>query len=261
METYEPETYWSRVGQEIRRRGRSEVAGDDNPLLAYKRQKFLDRFLDTLDFRDRVVLELGFGPGGNLKHIAQRHRPRRLLGADISQTMCDLAARNLRAYRDIVELHKIDGRELPLADRSVDLGFTVTVLQHVTHDGMFRSLVGELCRVARTDLVIMEDIGTRRQMGGPGSWVGRTVEVYRAAFSEHGFRLSDVQFLRTAVSRSWYRPLFMVYRRCLNRRHHEGEPMGRLTKLAMGGLLSLSRPLDELVPDRRDLARMVFRRT
>ena len=58
MKPYDPEAYCSRVGGEIKKRGENYLAGDDNPLLGYKRQKFLREFLDSLDFRDRTVLEL-----------------------------------------------------------------------------------------------------------------------------------------------------------------------------------------------------------
>jgi len=83
--TYNPETYWSRVGQEIEKRaGDNVLAGDDNPYYSYKRSRFLSQFLDTIDFQSKTIMELGFGPGGNLRHIATFHRPQLILGADIS---------------------------------------------------------------------------------------------------------------------------------------------------------------------------------
>ena len=83
--TYNPETYWSRVGQEIEKRaGDNVLAGDDNPYYSYKRSRFLCQFLDTIDFQSKTIMELGFGPGGNLRHIATFHRPQLILGADIS---------------------------------------------------------------------------------------------------------------------------------------------------------------------------------
>jgi SAM-dependent methyltransferase len=260
MTQYDPRVYWSRVGLEIRRRGGSYLAGDDNPLLRYKRSKFLREFLDGVDFRARVVLEVGCGPGGNLLHIAERHDPARLVGVDIAAAMRELAADNLRRYGDLVEILETDGRTLPLGDRSVDLAFTVTVLQHVTDAGMFGALVREICRVARDEIVIMEDIGTTREAGGQGSWVGRTVETYRGAFAAHGFRLGSVRFLGTAVSRRWYHPVFQIYRHFINRRHREGDAIPPLLRLVIGGPFPLTRRLDRIVRDRRDLAQMVFRR-
>ena len=84
MAEYDPEQYWSKVGQEIQKRPQYDVAGDDNPFASYKRDKFLKKFLDTIDFCDARVLEVGCGPGGNLKHIAERCAPHALMGVDIS---------------------------------------------------------------------------------------------------------------------------------------------------------------------------------
>ena len=73
--TYNPETYWSRVGQEIEKRaGDNVIAGDNNPYYVYKRSKFLRRFLDTIDFQSKTILEVGFGPGGNLLVLADAAR-------------------------------------------------------------------------------------------------------------------------------------------------------------------------------------------
>jgi SAM-dependent methyltransferase len=131
--SYHPESYWSRVATEIRKRGPHNcLAGDDNPFLRYKRQKFLARFLSTIDFDSKVVLEVGPGPGGNLLQIVQTTRARRVIGIDISREMLDLAAETLKGCETIVELQKTDGEHLPLADAVVDLSFTVTVLHHNT---------------------------------------------------------------------------------------------------------------------------------
>jgi ubiquinone/menaquinone biosynthesis C-methylase UbiE len=260
MEQYDPRAYWSKVGEEVQKRAGSYVAGDDNPFLRYKREKFLTKFLSAIDFRDQVVLELGPGPGGNLKYIAEHGHPKRLLGADISETMRDLATQNLSDFRDIVELHHINGRDLPFDDQSVDVSYTVTVLHHVTEEAMFLSLVKELCRVTKRDVVIMEDIGSAQQAGGQGSWVGRSTDVYKSAFAKHSFELSDVQFLGTKVSRLYYLPVFRVYRRLLKPRHHEGDRIGPVMKLAIGGPLRVTRYIDDVIPDNRDLAKMVFRR-
>jgi hypothetical protein len=173
--------------------------------------------------------------------------------------MRDLAAENLRELGTLVELHKIDGRTLPFADGSMDVSFTATVLHHVTDPEMFLSLVSELCRVTRDEIVVMEDIGTSERVGGSGSYIGRTARVYEAAFSGHGFVLSDARFLGTLASRLWAVPILRLYR-ALNRRHHEGEAIPRLIDLAMAAPLPLTRRLDDVLPDRWDLAKLVFRR-
>jgi SAM-dependent methyltransferase len=261
MARHDQERYWSRVGEEIGTRTEHRLtAGYENPYLEYKRARFLSRFLDTVRVDGRDVLEVGQGPGGNLKHLAERQRPHRLFAADISETMCRLAAENLRDLGGLVEIHKIDGRTLPLVDRSVDVSFTATVLHHVTDGEMFQSLVAELCRVTRDEIVVMEDIGTTDAVGGSGSYVGRTVGVYEAAFGDRGFVLSEARFLRTLASRLWGVGILRLYR-VLNRRHHEGERIPRLLSLAMAAPMPLTRRLDDVLPDRWDLAQLVFRRS
>jgi len=259
MARYDPEVHWSRVAQEVAKRGENVVAGDDNPYFRYKRRKFLHRFLDTIDFRSKVILEVGFGPGGNLQHIATNHAPGKLLGADISPNMVDLATRRLSSHRG-VELTKIDGSNLPYPDRSVDIAFTVTVLQHNTDEAMFRKLVQELCRVSKNTIVVMEDIGTNPNVGGEGDWTGRRVDVYKAVFAASGFQLSQCQFLNTKVSRTWHDRVFGFYKRRIARQHQEGDPIGGTLKLVLALPMPITRMLDEIFVEDNNLAKMTFHR-
>jgi SAM-dependent methyltransferase len=259
MAKYSPEPYWSRVAEQIAQRGENFVAGDDDPYYRYKRRRFLTRFLDRIDFEGKVVLELGFGPGGNLRHIATNHAPKRLLGSDISQNMVEIASRNLQGF-DFVELSKIDGVRLPYPDQSVDISFTATVLQHNTDEVMFKSLVRELCRVTKSTVYAMEDIGRSLQAGGEGDWIGREIEVYRNAFEHCGFGLSDTRFLNTRVSRYWRAKVFATYFRFGGRRHLEGDPISAPFRAAMALPMPLTRILDDVIADKGDLAKMVFSR-
>jgi ubiquinone/menaquinone biosynthesis C-methylase UbiE len=259
MMEYNPETYWSKVAQDIQKRGENYIAGDDDPYHRYKRRKFLQQFLDTIDFQSKVALEVGFGPGGNLKHIATHHAPKKLFGADISQDMLEIATKNLKLY-DSVELKKIDGEKLPYPDQSADISFTVTVLQHNTDERMFRSLVRELCRVTKTTIVIMEDIGQSQELGGNGEFISRQVGIYKSIFAEYGFQLSQRQFLNTKISRWWYWKIISYYARFIASQHKEGDPIGGISKALIGLPLPISRVLDRIFVDEADLAKMVFYR-
>lgn len=263
MTKYNPENYWSAVGQEIQKRGENYIAGDDNPFYIYKRRKFLKKFLDTCDFESKVVLEVGFGPGGNLKHIAEKRSPKKLLGADISQTMFDIATKNLNQYSNIVELHKINGEELPFADQSVDTSYTVTVLQHVTDEAMLRNLVRELCRVNKSTITIIEDIGRNPKIAGKGSSIGRPVDIYKSTFADNNFEMSNVEFLNTKITRSWHHTVckyFLKFRRFVSKQHNEGERMGVLFKLAIGLPIPVTSILDDIYVEDQNLAKMVFHR-
>ena len=256
---YHPEAYWSGVATEIRKRGpQNRVAGDDNPFFRYKRQKFLRRFLASLDFRGKVVLEVGCGPGGNLLEVVRSGAPH-VIGIDISSEMLALVAETLHRHLGLVELRKTDGERLPLADRSVDLAFTVTVLQHNTDPAMFQPLVAELCRVTRQTLVLIED--TRSYATGPNdenSWIARPVETYAAECRKHGFRLTEHEFLGIKASRMAHN---LIRRLLVPPNHREGNPFASLPLIFLNVSLIFTRPLDKILPDRCDLTKMVFVRS
>lgn len=253
---YHPEPYWSRVAESIRRRGpKKYLAGDDNPYYRYKRRKFLRRFLPSLDVSSKMVLEVGCGPGGNLLEIAAS-RPAKLIGVDISQAMVDLARENLSGQEGIVELHKIDGTSLPLPDRAVDVTFTVTVLQHNTDPLMFQALVRDICRVTRTIVLLIEDTGTDSgPVASDRSGLARPVSAYESECRKHGFRLNACDRLGLRASRRLHE---LVWSAFVPRAHKEGQPFPVLAKLAMRVGLPVTRMLDEIYPDDRDLTKMVF---
>jgi SAM-dependent methyltransferase len=200
---------------------------------------------------------VGFGPGGNLRHIAIHHKPRLLLGADISQKMCDLATRNLRSF-DNIRLTKTDGTTLPFEERSIDTSFTVTVLQHVTHEPMLRALVQEICRVTRDTIIIMEDIGPHQHLAAQGAGVNRTLGAYSNVFAEHGFQLHAAEFLNTRVSRRWYEFAWRVYCRLFAQNHHEGDQINFIGKLLIGTPLVVTRALDDFFVAQCNLSKIVF---
>lgn len=254
---YDVESYWSRVATEIMQRGpESVVAGDDNPFFRYKRKKFLKKFLHTLDFDSKVVLEVGSGPGGNLVEIAQRCAPKKIIGADISQAMIEIAKKNLARHNIAAELYKVDGVDLPFADRSIDLSYTVTVLQHNTNGSALRALIREICRVTNETIVLMEDTGNKG-LSGTGSFIARQVGVYESIFSEHGFRLSQRLYLNTRIS---YLTHAVTSHLFLSKRHKEGEPIGIMARILVASLLPVGRILDDLFVEEKGLTRMVFNR-
>ena len=257
MTDYDVESYWSGVAREIANRGHeSLVAGDDDPFFRYKRNKFVKRFLHTIDFDSKVVLEVGCGPGGNLLEIARRRSPKKLVGADISQTMIQIATENLARHNAAAELHKIDGVSLPFADRSIDLSYTVTVLQHNTDGTAFKALVREICRVTKGTVVVMEDTGNEG-LSGTGSFVARQVDVYQSVFSEHGFEPSECLYLNTRVS---YLGWALVSNIFIPKKHQEGEPIGTVPRTLTASLIPVTRILDDCFVEKRGLTKMVFNR-
>ena len=250
---YDIESYWSGVAAEIRRRGTGNyVAGDDDPYYRYKRDKFLRRFLATLDVAGQRVLELGCGPGGNLRELARR-APASLVGIDISAAMLALAGQNLEGCS--VELKKTDGQRLPLEDRTIDLALTVTVLQHNVNPAGLGRVIAELCRVTGGRIVIMEDTGDMITAAKGRSWITRPVAVYQAEFERHGFHLESATYLNVRHSR---RAHAVVRRLFMPATHREGEPFGAAVNTILDLVLTITRRLDDRSPDNRDLTKMVF---
>ena len=124
---------------------------------------------------------------------------------------------------------------------------------------MFRSLVRELCRVTKTTIILIEDIGTSRDLGGEGSWIGRQIDTYKSTLAENNFELSDSKFLNLKASRFWYN---LVYCRLfkLYKKRKEGEPIGIIPRVLIGLPLPITRLLDKLFTDEQDLAKMTFYR-
>src|SRR5215471_13108194 len=174
----------------------------------------------------------------------------------IFQTMCEIAQRNLRSFRK-VRLTKIDGTHLPFEDRSVDLSFTVTVLQHITDAAMLEALVKDICRVTRDTVVIMEDIGQCEQLGGEGAGINRTVGAYESLLAKHGFQLGQTLLLNTKVSRRWYEFSWRAYRRVFAH-DHEGDRINFLGKVLIGLPLILTRALDDFLAEDQNLAKLTF---
>lgn len=253
--SYDIESYWSRVASDIRKRGpENYVAGDDDPYYRYKRATFLRRFLATLDVAGRRVLELGCGPGGNLLELVGRG-PTLLVGVDISACMLTLAQRTLEGIPVPVELKKTDGQRLPLDDRSVDLAFTVTVLQHNVDPAGLSLVIAELCRVTADRIVIIEDTGGARTAPEGSTFLARPIDAYQIEFARHGFGLQTAAYLNLRHSRRVHQA---IRRRLVPANHREGQPLSAPVKTALTLALAITRLLDKTSSDTEDLTRMVF---
>jgi len=249
---YHPEPYWSEVADRIAgRQGRNVIAGDDEPYYRYKRERFLS-LLHSVDFSGKKVLELGPGPGGNLSEVLKQ-APAELYGADISQRMIDLASRHLSDPR--VRLTKIDGQRLPFADRSFDIVFTATVLQHNTDEAMLSQILGELCRVAREQVVLFEMVAP--QVTGDELCMSRPAGYYADLCRSHGFELRETRHINIYASYL----LAGFTRKVLNPSgRREGEPLTPFSLAVQRLGLPLTRWLDKRFPVKRDVAKLDFRR-
>ena len=251
MSNYHPEPYWSDVAKRIDSRGNNNViAGDDEPYYRYKKARFLEMLL-SLDFSGKSVLEIGSGPGGNLKMLMERAHAKSLTGADISQAMINLAQPLLPG----VDLVKIDGTTLPFEDSSFDYIFTATVLQHNTDEVMLTKLIKEICRVSNEKVILFERIES--SIKGDELCYGRPVKYYRSLIEAEGFELVNTSFINIRVS--FYvcgaiRKLFNPSSR------KEGEPLTKFSWFLQTISLPLTKVLDKIFRSKKDIAKLEFRR-
>jgi ubiquinone/menaquinone biosynthesis C-methylase UbiE len=122
---------------------------------------------------DRLVLDLGTGPGVSAYEIAQSNAQAVVLGVDISHTMLRRAVRNRDRYRaseQRVEFARADARSLPVRSGSVD---AVT-----THSALYLmpdrpTVLREIRRVLRRGgvAIFFEPRRERPAVPAPGTWV------------------------------------------------------------------------------------------
>jgi len=243
--------YWTKVGDEILRRPDpasvpATIAGDDTPFQRYKAARCGELF-SGLPVRDRSVLEVGCGPGGNLMRLSTLG-PSRLVGCDISPTMLTAARRNTAGR---VPLVQTDGVRLPWPSGAFDVAFTVTVLQHDDDVAVLTELLAEVARVTTTSIHLFED--TARVEKADAGYVRRPVEWYAAHLAPLGFALADATFLRVRTSEV----AAQFARRWLPHRH-EGAPVSRAIAAGERATLLVTKPLDRVLPVRAGLCRMTF---
>lgn len=249
---YHPEPYWSEVAERIASRsGNNVIAGDDEPYYRYKRRRFLE-LLQSIDFENKKVLEVGSGPGGNLRVIAEKS-PSELHGADISQSMIELASQTLEGKN--VKLTKVNGERLPFEDQYFDVVFSATVLQHNTDEGMMKQVLQEMSRVSGDRVVLFEKID--RVISGDELCKGRPVAYYESICKEEGFELVEVEFINIHISY-----LFSgVVRKVLNSKNRkEGEPLNKFSIALQKMSLPLTSALDKVFPVEKNVGKLVFER-
>jgi ubiquinone/menaquinone biosynthesis C-methylase UbiE len=251
-EGYQPETYWSEVASRIadREDGKNVIAGDDEPYYRYKRERFLS-LLKEVDFSGKKVLEIGSGPGGNLVEVLKMG-PQKLMGADVSAPMIELAKKKLPPE---VELVKVNGTELPFPDQTFDIVFTATVLQHNTDEAMLKALIKEICRVSAGEVYLFERI--EKEILGDELCYGRPVSYYAEIMKNHGFELVSTKFIN--IRSSYY--VSGAIRKGLNpKERREGEPLTGIAVLLQKLTLPLTKITDRVFTSKKDVARLAFRR-
>ncbi len=251
MADYHPEEYWSEVARRIKsRQGKNVIAGDDEPFYRYKRKKFL-QLLNSVDFKNKSVLEIGCGPGGNLQEI-WKQSPKRLAGADISEEMIGLSRNKLP---NEIELVKIDGTTLPFKNKEFDYVFTATVLQHNTDEEMMKKILTEVCRVSKEKVFLFERI--EKKIIGDELCVGRPVAFYESICNNNGFKLLDTKFINIRVS---YVVCGIIRKVLSPKSRKEGEPLSKFATFLQQIKIPFTIQLDKIFKSKTDVAKLEFMR-
>ena len=249
---YNVEEYWSDVAERIdERTGRNVIAGDDEPYYRLKRRKFLKLFHE-INYDGKAILEIGPGPGGNLAEIFNNHSASKIVGADISSSMIEVAQKHLDSSIGLV---KIDGSTLPFNSNSFDIIYTVTVLQHNTDRETLEALMKEVARVSSNEIYLYERIESSER--GDTTNIGRPISYYSDFFAQHGFELQSSKFLDIQLSSM----LAGFTRKILNARSRtEAEPLNTFSLWVQKIGIPITAFIDQFISQKRDLARLHFKR-
>ena len=250
MKIYNTEHYWNEVAEHISNRSDNKlIAGDDEPYYRYKRNLFL-KLIDKIDYKDKVIFEVGCGPGGNLKYLYNKGC-KNLFGVDISSKMIALAKEQLKNTN--VSVQKNDGINIPFSEISFNIIFTSTVLQHNTDEEILKKLIKNMCQLSKYEVIIFERI--ERTIKGHESNLGRPIAYYSDLFSKNNYKLYEVNYLPIQIS--YY--VCGSIRKIFNpKSRKEGEPLTSFSVLLQNVSLVVTRLLDKIVPCKRDVAMLRF---
>ncbi len=147
-----------------------------------------ERLLSKLDIGPRdVVLDFGCGPGFYTVAIARMAG--KAIGVDVSQRMLEKAREHVQRNRVSVEFLESDGREIRLADASVNL----IILGHVFHEIEDRPRVlREFSRILKPlgRLAIIERTQRGKLLAGFGPPIISEAEVVQEV-TQAGFTLAN----------------------------------------------------------------------
>lgn len=178
----------------------ARFGGPIGTLIAEAQERVLTGFLKPASGME--ILDVGTGTGRAAILLARKGA--RVTGIDASAEMLTVAARRAQAEPQLpLTFARGDAHTLAFPDRSFDAAVCLRVVMH-TPD--WRRVIGELCRVARRQVVLdypaLASAAALQAAGRRGlASAGKRVEAYRvfsdrairAAFESHGFRIAGIE--------------------------------------------------------------------
>ena len=185
--------------------------------------EYVDRNIDAyaarggfwLPFLDEIapesVLEVGCNVGGNLQWIAEKVPPNRIVGVDVNAKALRLLEERVPGVR---AMHA-PARDLPFADRSIDLVFTMGVLIHQPEESLAK-VMSEMVRVSKRWVFCAEYFDNQtvevEYRGNHGALFRRD---YGGLFQElFPLELTLVQEGFLTAEQGWDRDTWWLFERC-----------------------------------------------
>lgn len=207
--SYDPEAYWSARAE---RGSDSDIetvcifgaSSVENRAADRVQRGAMLRALRRVELRDCPVLEYGCGIGRWAPLFA--HRGAHWHGVDLSAAMCEHAR---SGGRDL-DVRKVEEDEIPHADDTFGLVYSVTVVHHNPYERQER-ILDEMLRVLRPDgtLVLFEDLGAT----GAFNMFPRTLAGWRDLLAERDLELVHHEGVRYSILRgglarvrAWFSP-------------------------------------------------------
>lgn len=146
------EAYWNRVASEAKPETKAVDSGK-NWLAIYTDARVGRLLIDAItpysSRKGGYLLDVGCGPAkwaGLFAHIFPQLT---IVGIDLSKQMLELA--RLRSDKKNIQLANMNAAELALPDNRFDIAASVTVLQHISDDEIWRNALKEIVRVTKPE--------------------------------------------------------------------------------------------------------------
>jgi ubiquinone/menaquinone biosynthesis C-methylase UbiE len=190
------------------------------------REPFIKGFADFPRWRDRKVLEVGFGAGTDLIRFARAGA--QVHGVDMTQQAVDLTIRRLRLERLSAELQVGDAEALPYATGTFDLVYSWGVIHHTADTPQ---AARELIRVAKSGGSVCAMLYHRRSLVALQCWLlhallkGQPQRSLTDVISHHmespgtkAFSLAEARALFPGLQGLTVRPILTPYDARIGRR-------------------------------------------
>lgn len=141
-------------------------------------------------FGGREILVAGCGPHGRFLNMLIMAKSSRVVGVDFSPVAIMLLKKNF----DDIEFVKSDISKLPFGDGEFDFSICIDTLSCILNEELFRYATLELCRVTKTDLLIIDTttLSARLEFNASNR-VLRTRDLHVQFASVMGMELSCVE--------------------------------------------------------------------